>query len=179
MTSCNEIRSLMADWLDDELTPVLKTRVDEHLAGCRECRGAFSTMQGLDANLALLGSAADQIAGSAPAGVRRLRYWQRSWIRAAAVVLLIAGGSYFARIRLATIKKTGVGEPASQQYAGDVPLAMNESAVLEGDCRAVGRTVVALATANPRVRIVWLYEDAGTGVGSTNSSGGPRPRPQS
>jgi hypothetical protein len=177
VTSCNEIRSLMADWLDDELTPVFKIRVDEHLADCRECRDAFSMMQGLGADLVVLGRVADRIADSALSGSHRLRFWHNPWTRAAAVVLLVVGGAYFARVRLSINEETGVGERTRQGNV--VPLALIESTVHERDCRAIGRTAVAIATANPRVRIVWLYDDAGVGIGSTNSGGGPKPRPQS
>jgi anti-sigma factor RsiW len=178
--TCNEIRSLMADWLDDELTPVLKTRVDEHLAGCRECREAYATMEAMEENLSLLGAAANRIADRATPVVRRRSSWQMTWTRAAAIVLIFVGGWFIARTRYSPRDQWTSADRTPAKQRSDAPASTNTSnAALESDCRAIGHTAVAIATANPRVRIVWLYEDAGVGEGSTKSSSGPKPRPQS
>lgn len=178
--SCNEIRAMMADWFDEDLPSALKARVDEHLAGCDPCRTAFSQMQAMGEDLSLLGHAADRIAATSTRIARRVRFRQQPWVRAAAVVLLIVGGFYLARNRPSIRDQEAMVERTpARQVSRNSPPALNESTIVpDGDCRVSGHTAVAMASANPRVRIVWLYEDAGANVGSTNSSGGPKPRPQ-
>ncbi len=178
--SCNEIRSLMADWLDGELSAVLTTRVAEHLAACDECQAAFTRMHALGEDLSLLGSAADRIAESATLGVRRPRFWQQPWVRAAAVVILVAGGLVVVNVRrTALTPDVVVDRTSTHQKIANPAVSLDEAAlVAAGDCRVSGHTAVAMASTNPRVRIVWLYEDAGAAAGSTNSGGVPKPKPQ-
>ncbi len=178
--TCNEVRSLMADWLDGELSATLKVRVDGHLAECTDCRAAFSRMQALGGELSMLGGAADRIAENAVTFTGRSTYWRRSWVRAAAIVVLVVAGIYFAGTRLPVHHPEILVERKTPGDRIDVRPAPNETVIVpEAECRAEGRTAVAIASANPRVRIVWLYEDSGIPVGSTESSGGPKPRPQS
>ena len=174
--SCNEIRSLMADWLDGELSAAMRLRVDAHLAACDSCRAAFDQMQALGGDLALLGAAADRMAEGAAQRVQPTPTWSRAWVRAAAVILLVAGGVYFAVGRRGTIEPVEIVERMPIQ--GELLQPDRPAIVSPGECRAPGHTAVALATSNPRVRIVWLYEDSGIGEGSTESSGGAKPRPQ-
>lgn len=165
----------MADWLDGELSAVLKSRVDEHLAVCDSCRAAFDQMKGMGGDLALLGRAADRMAEGAMQRARPSPVWRQAWVRAAAVVILLAGGIYLASVRR--------GGPGRENFVDRTPLDRggngNEVALVpEGECRVEGHTAVAMASANPRVRIVWLYEDAGIGEGSTPSGGGAKPQPR-
>ena len=166
----------MADWLDGELSAALKSRVDEHLAACASCRAAFDQMEALGGDLVLLGRAADRMAQSAARNVRPLRTWRRAWAQAAAVLLLIAGGTYLAIGRRDANRPVAIRQPTALhdgQYLSDAPVV-----VPPGVCRVEGHTAVAMASANPRVRIVWLYEDSRIGEGSTPSDGGAKPRPQ-
>lgn len=176
---CHEIRSLMADWLDGELSATLNARVDEHLAGCADCHAAFSTMRALGDDLSMLGRAADRIAETAAIGAGRSGQWRRPWVRAAAIVLMVASGIYFAGTRLPRPHADSL-VARTTGHRIDARAAFNETTVVpEGECRAEGRTAVAIATDNPRVRIVWLYENTNETDGSTPSSGGVKPRPQS
>lgn len=178
--TCNEIRSLVADWLDGELSATLRARVDGHLSGCDECHTAFSRMQSLGDDLSNLGGAADRMAEIAATVIRQPRYWQRPWIRAAAIVLLVAGGAYFGLTRLTLQGPEAVVErtPLPPHDIHGTP-SSSESPLHDNDCHVSGHTSVAVASINPRVRIVWLYENAGGGEGSTPSRGGVKPRPQS
>lgn len=36
--SCGEVEELVDSYIDGEMTPVLRTRFDEHLASCERCR---------------------------------------------------------------------------------------------------------------------------------------------
>ncbi|HKQ50206.1 MAG TPA: zf-HC2 domain-containing protein [Phycisphaerae bacterium] len=174
--TCNEIRSLMADWLDGELSAALRVRVDEHLAACDSCRAAFDQMQAMGGDLALLGRAGDRMAVGATQRVQVTPTWSRAWVRAAAVTLLVAGGVYFAVARRGNVEPVAIVERTPIQ--GESLQPDRPAIVSPGECSAPGRAAVALATSNPRVRIVWLFEDSDISEGSTESSGGARPRPQ-
>ena len=37
MVSCEEIRKELSNYIDDDVSPGLRARIDEHLRGCRCC----------------------------------------------------------------------------------------------------------------------------------------------
>jgi len=37
-TNCNDVKSLLIDYLDGQLAPAIRDKVDEHLRGCMDCR---------------------------------------------------------------------------------------------------------------------------------------------
>lgn len=175
--SCNEIRSLMADWLDSELSPALRSRVDEHLAACDSCRTAFDQMRAMGGDLTSLGLAGDRIAESAAHYGRSIPTWRRAWVRAAAIAIIVAGGIYVASTRHGERGSDAVVERMAEN-ANNGPDRDAVAVMPGGTCQVSGHTAVAMATSNPRVRIVWLYEDTSVSDGSTNSSGGVQPRPR-
>jgi anti-sigma factor RsiW len=60
----NEIGDLLAAYLDDEVTPEERARIDGHLAGCRDCRRELESLK--SAQTALRDALRSRASGIAP-----------------------------------------------------------------------------------------------------------------
>jgi predicted anti-sigma-YlaC factor YlaD len=93
---CPEVREYLSAWVDQELTPEVLARVDQHLENCAACRRELAQLEVLDQALAALPA-------PAPAGLAekvqarlarpRRRGWQSLALAASLVVGIILGGT--------------------------------------------------------------------------------------
>lgn len=106
MSQCANIRELLCEWLDGELSAEQREAVERHLQGCEVCReeleslrNAASAVQGLPRRAApptvlqavRSGLREADAAGAGPAAAAvpaRPHYWRAGWLSAAAVVLV-------------------------------------------------------------------------------------------
>ncbi len=58
--ACKQLVELVADYLDDALSPELKARFEEHLAGCDGCTTYLSQTQQIIAELRGLSAAPEE-----------------------------------------------------------------------------------------------------------------------
>jgi predicted anti-sigma-YlaC factor YlaD len=42
---CDEVRSALTDYLEDDLTDEMRRRIEEHLRGCRRCTPVYDGMR--------------------------------------------------------------------------------------------------------------------------------------
>ena len=84
--NCAAIESILADYLDDTLSPETRTAVDTHLAGCASCREFFAEVS---AGASLLARAEKimppaelitRIAYQAPLGKTRSAFEEQTWL---------------------------------------------------------------------------------------------------
>ena len=59
--ACKQLVELVADYLDDALSPEMRTRFEEHLAGCDGCNAYLSQTQRIIAGLRNLSTAPDNV----------------------------------------------------------------------------------------------------------------------
>lgn len=157
---CETVNDHLDAWLDESLDARLRSAVDEHLAECDSCRREFARHRALADDMFVLGRIADRIV-DAPAHDRRRR---ARWIRVgkfAAVVTIAIGAA------LAGWSWAIRGVP--RQFADNVPIAPAPAPNPEEHtalCRFEyeppdpGRQmVVSVKSDNPRIHIVWLYEN--------------------
>lgn len=107
--ACDEIRDLLVDYADGELSPQDSQAVAEHLRQCPECR---EIVKGLERSLDLAKAIwLDNLeaGGSGAAAGRRVIHWLRSPVIAAAVLLAVGGA-----LLLYTLHKS---PPATVTYA--------------------------------------------------------------
>jgi anti-sigma factor (TIGR02949 family) len=95
-SNCLEVRDRLSAWLDGELAPEARTRLDRHLERCADCRREL-------AQLAVLDEALGALPLTAPAGLpervlsrlrRPRRQWWQSLALAASLILgIFLGGA--------------------------------------------------------------------------------------
>ena len=158
---CVEARAAVEDWLDELLDDEARTRVAAHLGKCRECSDYFSRRRALAGDLLTLGRAADALAaGNMSKTSPRLVRW-RSWSVAAATVLFfLTAGLYLSEFRRAEEPASSVGtrEPVLPGAANESRQAPRVSGRDFGMTCPEGRMLVPMASSNPRIHIVWLYD---------------------
>jgi anti-sigma factor RsiW len=170
MSRCDDIRAGLDDWLDGPADAGLRREINAHLGECADCASFFEQHRRLAADLGALAGAAERMAEAAPRPARSGRQpWRLRWYAAAVVLLGVAIGVYRAApwredqpLRLAEVSP-GVG-------TGDRPEASSGFQVTFPD----HRLAVVLESANPRVHIVWLYDetlppDDSTGAGNSSA----------
>ena len=101
MTDCpnGDVRDLLPDLLHDRLTPERRREVEAHLSGCNDCQAELALLRAMRSTLRRT-PAVDVAAIAAaipPYRAPSRRSWGR-W-RAAAAVLLVAGGTSVAVLR--------------------------------------------------------------------------------
>ena len=72
--SCEEFEPMIAGYLDGELSPQQRDRLDSHLAGCDSCRRELAELTELKENLAMIGF-------KEPSDVEMQRYWRSVYNR--------------------------------------------------------------------------------------------------
>ena len=157
---CERVMDRLDDWLDEALDARLRSAVDAHLAGCDSCRREFARHRALADDLVVLGRIADRIV-DAPVQrpLRRVR-WTR--IGKVVVVLAIAVGAALAGrnwMNQGTLTQVVDYEPIVPDGA---PTSVENMVPtrFEYEPAEPGRhMVVAVKSDNPRIHIVWLYEN--------------------
>lgn len=97
--SCREIRDLLSDYVDGELSSAAERRVGEHVDGCQACRRTLTELSSLlDAAGALardvepernLWSGIEQRIQQPEPAVARGSWWSASWVGLAAAAVLV------------------------------------------------------------------------------------------
>ncbi len=177
---CERIRSMLDDWLDGLLEGEAACFVKTHLADCPVCAAWFERHKAISMNLAVLGRAADQIASSpgrsakqsgdlgeaAAGGVRRLIRW-RSWTAVAALMVMFVGASLY----LIMPRHPAGTDPDSHDRTHPVatsspkheagrpaPMVLADSDNTFNVACPEGRMAVPIESNNPRIHIVWFYD---------------------
>lgn len=70
---CEEVRALLSDYVDDELDPQDRQRIDEHVGFCPRCRAALANLRLTLDRLPGLSKKPPQGAGDVDAVVERIR----------------------------------------------------------------------------------------------------------
>lgn len=70
---CEEVRALLSDYVDDELEPQDRRRIDEHVGFCPRCRTALANLRLTLDRLRGLSKKPPQDARDAEAAVERIR----------------------------------------------------------------------------------------------------------
>ncbi|MEO7682854.1 MAG: carboxypeptidase-like regulatory domain-containing protein [Gemmatimonadaceae bacterium] len=159
-------------WLDGELSPDEASNVAAHASACPECAAMVAEARGLVAASTRILTALDEVPGSvipsvpdiAPAQTVRRRWYQRTDVRAAAALLLVAGTSLVvvqrganssaSRAMLATDDKgqatpaAGAATPESRTFAA--PLRKEEAKSGFAVPRDQTAQANAMADAQPR-----------------------------
>lgn len=141
------------DLVDDELAPDERAVVAAHLADCAECRAAVAALEALrsDARSSLDGEIAPAPAAWSAIAVRigatERSFARPAWLRAAAMVaLLAAGGFLWSALRRAPAEVAVVAPPAPDTL-GVALAARSPGAQIEGayapDLAALERTIAA------------------------------------
>jgi hypothetical protein len=101
MTDCpnGEVRDLLPDLLNGRLSPDVRRDVEAHLRSCADCRAELALLRDLRATMARV-PAMDvaRISAAIPAHRAPARRASAGW-RAAAILLVVAGGTSVALIR--------------------------------------------------------------------------------
>lgn len=165
MNGCHEIQGHLDDWLDGLLEPAEQQRVAAHLQDCAACRRLFERHQAISDGLQALGQLADRMAAPPREADRPARRWQRVGRVAAAVLIVGTIGAGAAWYRLAQRADSLVHAPGGPRQTGTIegehvgPSTIPEQRealihLVKGD----DRMVVRLPSKNPRVQIIWLYD---------------------
>ena len=122
--NCAEVQDNLSAWLDQELAPESRARVDRHLERCAGCRRELARLQALD-------QALDALSAPLPAGLpekvrlrlqRPPRRWWQSLALAASLILGIVLGGAVARDFYPYSPENGFGtEVASLEAFHDFP----------------------------------------------------------
>jgi hypothetical protein len=115
-TNCNDVKSLLIDYLDGQLAPAIRDKVEEHLKGCMDCREEivqFKKMFGEMASTKLeqpspalkenfnlmlqselnISATMEMLKSKEEPKIVKMRTGSR-WLQIAASVLLVAGGMF-------------------------------------------------------------------------------------
>ncbi|MCZ6817641.1 MAG: zf-HC2 domain-containing protein [Planctomycetota bacterium] len=157
---CERVMDHLDDWLDEALDARLRSAVDAHLAGCESCRREFARHRALADDLAVLGRIADRIV-DAPVQrpLRRVR-WTR--IGKVAVVLAIAIGAALAgwsQMNPRAPRRVVEFEPIVPNGVPTSDEKMVPTRFEYEPAEPSRHMVVAIKSDNPRIHIVWLYEN--------------------
>jgi hypothetical protein len=164
--ACERARASLDDWLDGLLDHEAAGRLESHLAECSSCAAWFEQHRTISVNLAALGQAAERIAGKpertedggaddglALAGRVRRLIRLRSWIAVAAVLVIFVGAGLF----MASSRHQTKNAPHLPERKAQITVAENDN-TFSVTCPE-GRMVVPIASSNPRIHIVWLYDE--------------------
>ncbi len=129
MTPCNEIRELLSARIDGELSTCDARRLDEHLAGCEDCRRELAEMERVWLGLGALGEPLVP-EGLAERMIRRTAGAERRGRRARLVWSWGAAGAVAAAVLIAVVVlnwEPGVKPPdaETQQIVKDIDLLQN------------------------------------------------------
>lgn len=174
---CSETRASIEEWLDDSLDGEARTRIDGHLSGCRECSELFSRHRALAADLLALGRAANALAGTVgPRAAWRLLRWRSISAVAASLLFMAAAGLY-----LVKVERHGAAPPSPPTVATEPSEDAGAAETVAGDAGDFGiassqdQFVVRLKSNNPRIHIVWVYDQAVTSSADTSGAGSHEP----
>jgi predicted anti-sigma-YlaC factor YlaD len=139
MTDCAnaEVRDALPDMLHGRLDAAARARVEEHLAGCEECRRELQLLQSLRKAAPQPAVDVARIVAALPSPHRRSAWTAHVWQIAAAVVFIAVGSStvvtYLHRERrpdsaatatVATAAGSAMGGSTTAAHSGDVELAV-------------------------------------------------------
>ena len=102
MNDCpnGDVRDLLPDYLHDRLDVGTRAMVDSHLAGCADCRAEVALLRDLRATLSRTPAIdVGTIAAAMPSYRAPVRRSWVGWRTAAAVTLIVAGGSSLVVVR--------------------------------------------------------------------------------
>lgn len=161
MNGCEDIRLLMDDWLDDFLDEAARERVEAHLQTCASCRSEFDRQAAITDDLATLGRAADRIAASRatrrPTPARWFQHstrWRRGLAAVAVVVLGLSLTLSELRHQPASPEPEAARPAGATEAGGDAP-PISAFSITTPD----NKLVVPCESSNPRIHIVWLYDE--------------------
>ncbi len=163
---CRTIQGMLDEALDSPEDGALDGRALDHLATCRECRELYGRLRQLNEGLGELARSAERISeGISVSSVSR-RWRPLAWAAAAAIAL--AGtwvGLYEGPFVSVDMPRQLVeAEPQGQKPSEVEVVAETETALMTIDLRDMpSRIAVPVESTNPRVHIVWLFEDSGPG----------------
>lgn len=173
MNACRDTRALLDDWLDDLCEAETRAEIEAHLSGCQECTRLFADHKAFSGDLLSLARTADRMADTVTSGVAspRKRRW-RPLMRIAAAVVIVAGASlYF----------VGPWRPGAPGHLAEISLPRDDvtqepAPVGFRVALAEHQMAVPIQSANPRVHIVWIYNEmvppeasAGDEAGNTST----------
>jgi hypothetical protein len=132
MTDCpnGDVRDLLPDFLHDRLAPDVRREVEAHVSGCEDCRAELDLLRAMRSTLRRT-PAVDvaSIAAAIPPYRVPARRGRTGW-RAAAAVLLVAGGTSVAVIKSRDAAPV-IGAPAAVPAPRE--LALGSAAVSDLD----------------------------------------------
>ncbi len=89
---CDSVKDLLAPWVREELSAADRRLVEEHVAGCEECRAEASLVRALYAGIPVMpDDLAARVKASITATPLRRRVWMSPQLAAAAIVVLALG----------------------------------------------------------------------------------------
>jgi anti-sigma factor RsiW len=89
---CDRVRDLLAPWVREELGAKDRRSVEEHVAGCEECRAEERLLRALHAGVPILPDDLQaRVQASIAATTLRRRAWMSPRLAAAAIVVLALG----------------------------------------------------------------------------------------
>lgn len=147
MTDCpnGDVRDLLPDLLHGRLTPEVRREVEAHISECGDCRAELALLGGMRSTLRR--TPAVDVAGIAAAVPAYRAPARRSWggWRAAAAVLLVAGGTSVAVLESHRAEST---TPAVVRAAAQAPreLALGGAAVSDLDDSELSALLANLKT---------------------------------
>lgn len=156
-------------WLDGELPEDQAKEIAAHASDCPECSALVAEARGLIAASTRILTALDNVpagvipeeAAQLPAPARRRRWYNRTDIRAAAALLIVAGVSFLVVQRdsgasretlMVTDKVQPVPAPAADRAAVEPPVAVQQAA--GGAVPPVTRMDKAMSKAMPKATIM-------------------------
>lgn len=164
MNRCEAIRRRLDDWLDDLLASAERSEVEAHVRDCADCRSVFERQAALARELHTLGRVADRMASGGQAS-SSVRSYGRFLVRAAVVFLV-------ATIALSAWQLAR--SPVDQLVARGPDAPVVEERSIGRTVRPVGATspartfavvpdrrrlAVQLESDNPRIHIVWFFDE--------------------
>ncbi len=158
---CNEIRLLFDDRLDDVLDASSKERFEDHLLECTSCCEAFDRLRELSDDLATLGDVADRIAEPGAVSPPVARRWFMNpgrWRRgvAAAAIVVIGLSLTLSEMRRYEMTPAPVPtNPPSSGFAEKTPTGEPSFSI----ATPKDKLAVQCESSNPRIHIVWLYDE--------------------
>jgi len=179
MRNCPSIQDRLDDWLDGLVDVEVREEIDRHLAACPCCAAIFERHRRLAENLRSLGCAGDRLAdaarpqaSSAPSASRwprpshRWVGWQRPLATAATVILAVTIGFYIllpsrtgapigSRAALEPTRTANQEDSRAAETAAATAVPSASSCYVRAEA---SRMVVQMPTSNPRVHLVWLYD---------------------
>ncbi len=158
---CERVMDHLDDWLDEALDARLRSAVDAHLAGCESCRREFARHRALADDLAVLGRIADRIVDAPVQRTLRRVRWTR--IGKVVAVLAIAVGAALAGWSQMNHRAPRQVADRDRNVPAGTPTSDENRAPTRFEYEPAEPSrhmVVVVKSDNPRIHIVWLYENA-------------------